>query len=74
MADPALRGGAELRAGARGCGTGSLLDPGGLGVGGEGLPFGVLREALVGFVLFGLFGAVMGMGAPVGVVLSLMIR
>ena len=74
MADPALRGGAELRAGVRGCGTGSLLDPGGLGVGGEGLPFGVLCEALVDFVPFGLLGAVVGMGAPVGVVLSLMIR
>ena len=43
-------------------------------MGGEGLPFGVLREALVDFVPFGLLGAVVGMGAPVGVVLSLMIR
>ena len=69
-----FRGTAGVMAGVRGCGTGSLLDPGGLGAGGEGLPFGVLREALVALGPLGLLGAVVGMGAPVEVVLSLMMR
>ena len=69
-----MRGGVEVRAGVRGCGKGSLLDPGGLG-GGVGEPlFGVLVVALVAFVPVGLLIAVVGMGAPVGVVLSLVIR
>ena len=43
-------------------------------MGGEGLLFGVLAEPLVVFVPFGLLGAVVRIGAPVGVVLSLVIR
>ena len=43
-------------------------------MGGEGLLFGVLAVALVVFVPSGLLSAVAGIGAPVGVVLSLVIR
>ena len=69
-----MRRGVEVRAGVRGCGKGSLLDPGGLGGGGEELLFGVLAVALVALVPVGFLSAVVGMGAPVEVVLSLVIR
>ena len=74
MAELTFEGTAGEMAGVRGCGMGSLLEPGGLGAGGKGLPFGVLRVALVVLGPPVLLDAVVGMGAPVEVVLSFMIR
>ena len=69
-----LRGTACVMAGAKDCGAGSLLDPGGLGAGGEELLIRFLRGALVVLGPVGLLGVVAGMGSPVEVVLSLMMR
>ena len=70
-AGPAWRRVVEVRAGDRSCGKGSLLDPGGLGGRGEELLCGDLTVALVPA---GFLSAGVGMGAPVEVVLSLVIR
>ena len=69
-----LRGTACVVADVKGCGGGSSLDPGGLGAGGEELTIRVLLGAVVVLGRVGLLGAVMGMGSPVEVVLSLMMR
>ena len=61
----------EVRVGDKGCSKGSLLDPGGLGGGGEGLLAGALPVVLV---RAGCLGMGVGMGAPVDVVLSLVMR
>ena len=69
-----LRGTACVTADVKDCGKGSLLDPDGLGAGGEELLTRVLLGAMVVLGPVGLLGVVAGMGSPVEVVLSLMMR
>ena len=67
----AWRGVVEVSADDKGCSKGSLLDPGGLGGRREGLLAGTLRVVLV---WAGCLSVEVGMGAPVEVVLSLVMR
>ena len=70
---PGLRGTACVVADVKCCGGGSSLDPGGLGAGEEESTSRVFLGTVADLGRAGLLGAVMGMGSPVEVVLSLMI-